>query len=68
MSTSVGDYVVVTHVYHAYSILFMGFQTQVDLIVLDILDMTQLSRYYAILNFNAKTMTLEVLRMDELRV
>lgn len=32
--TSVGESVVVTHVYRACSILFIGFQTWVDLVIL----------------------------------
>lgn len=32
----VGEFVVVTHVYHSYFVLFMGFQTCVNLIILDI--------------------------------
>lgn len=50
----------------------MGFQTWVDLIIFDtlefdiILDMTFLSLYYVVLNYNAKTMTLDIIKIDKL--
>lgn len=72
MSTLIRDSIIIIHIYHVCSILFMGFQTQVDLIILDMIDfniilrMTWVSPYHAILNYNAKTMTLEVPEMDKL--
>lgn len=44
----------------------MGFHTLVDLVILDMLDfdvilgMIWLSSYYVVLNYNAKTVTLEI--------
>lgn len=60
------------HMYYVYFVLFMGFQTWVGLIILDmfdfdiILNMTWLSQYYVVLNFNANILTLEVPIMDNL--
>lgn len=51
---------------------FYGFQTWIDLISLDmldfdiILDMTWLSPYRVVLNYNAKTVTQEMSRMHKL--
>lgn len=65
-STPIGDSVVVTHVYHVCSVLFKGSRTWIDLISLDMLDfdiilgMTWLSPYHVVLNYNAKTLTLEI--------
>lgn len=62
----VGDSVVVTHVYYTCSLLFMGFQPWVDLIILDMLDfyiilcMTWFSPYHAVLNYNSKIVNLEI--------
>lgn len=64
LSTFIRDSMVVTHVYHICSVLFMDFQTWVGLIIFDMLDfyiilaMTLLSPYHVVLNFNVKTMTL----------
>lgn len=38
VSTPVGESVIVTHVYHAFYVMSMGFQTWIDLDVLDMND------------------------------
>ncbi|WMV45753.1 hypothetical protein MTR67_039138 [Solanum verrucosum] len=70
-STPVGESVIVTHVCRACPILFMGFQTWADLVVLDVTDfdiilgMTWLSPYYVVLNCNTKSITLEILGREK---
>lgn len=64
MSTLVSDSIEVAHVHHPHSVLFIGFKSLVDLIIVDILDidiilgMTKLYKYHNVLNYNAKTVTL----------
>ncbi|WMV42247.1 hypothetical protein MTR67_035632 [Solanum verrucosum] len=61
-----GKSIIVTHAYCVGPILFMGFQTGADLVILDmtdfdiILGMTWLSPYYAVLNCYTKSVTLEI--------
>ncbi|WMV14141.1 hypothetical protein MTR67_007526 [Solanum verrucosum] len=72
VSTPVGESIIATHVYNVCPILFMGFQTWDDLIILDmtdfniILSMTCLSLYYVVLNCNAKSVTLEISGKEKL--
>lgn len=64
MSTPVGEFVIVTHVYHSCPVLFMCFKTCVYLIILDMLDfdvilgMTWSSPCHGVINLYAKTVTL----------
>lgn len=72
VSTLVGHSVVLNHVYCTFSILFKGFLTWIDLIILDKLDfviiqaMTWLSLFHDVLNCNAKTATLKMPGIDKL--
>lgn len=67
-----GESVIVTYVYCSCPILFVGFKTYVDLVILDILDfdvtldMTGLSTYNVVLNCNAKIVTLSMPVIKEL--
>lgn len=36
--TPVGEYIIVTHVYHVCSVQFMNFWTWIDLTILDMID------------------------------
>lgn len=62
-STPIGVLVGVNEVYQDYSILFMGYHTWDDLVILDmmdfdiILEMSCLSPYHEILDFHTKTIT-----------
>ncbi|XP_070019871.1 uncharacterized protein [Nicotiana sylvestris] len=64
ISTSVGYSIVVDRVYRSYVIVIRGLETRVDLLLLDMVDfdvilgMDWLSRYHAILDCDAKTVTL----------
>lgn len=62
----------VSQVYRSCIVIFLVFQSCVDLVILDIFDfyiilgMTWSSPYHTILNCNAKPMTLGMLGMDRL--
>ena len=64
VSTPVGESVVVEKVYRSCLVNFMGSNTYVDLVILEMVDfnvilgMTWLSPNFAILDCNAKTVTL----------
>ena len=64
VSTPVGESVIVEKVYRSCLVTFVGSNTHVDLIILEIVDfdvimgMTFLSPNFAILDCNAKTVTL----------
>ncbi|WMV24966.1 hypothetical protein MTR67_018351 [Solanum verrucosum] len=66
VSTPVGKFVIVTHVYRACPILLMGFQTWVNLVILDMTD------FYIILGMtndlpgNTKSVTLEIRGREKL--
>ena len=66
VSTPFVESVIVTHVYRACPILFMGYHTLADLFALDmddfiiILGMTWFSAHYVVLNCNTKSVTLEI--------
>lgn len=72
MFTLVVEFVVVTHVYYSCSMLVMGFQTLVGLIILDllafniILFMTWLSLYHVLLKCSEKIVTLVMSGIDKL--
>ena len=64
MSTPVGEFVIVEKVYRSCLVTFVGSNTYVDLVILEMVDfdvilgMTWLSPNFAILDCNAKTVTL----------
>ena len=64
MSAPVGDSVIVDRVYRPCLVTFMGYDTWVDLMILDMVDfdiilgMSWLSPYHAILDCHTKTVTL----------
>ena len=68
--TTVGELVIITHVYRVCPILLMRFQTWDDLVILDmddfdiILGMTWLSPYYVVLYCNTKSVNLEISRRE----
>ena len=72
VSTPVGESVIVEKVYRSCLVTFMGSNTHVDLVILEMVDfdvilgMTWLSPNFAILDCNAKTVTLAKLEKDPL--
>ncbi|XP_070017056.1 uncharacterized protein [Nicotiana sylvestris] len=66
VSTPVGDSIVVDRVHRFCIVVFGGFETRVDLLLLDMVDfdvilgMDWLSLYHAILDCDAKTVTLDL--------
>ena len=64
VSTPVGEFVMVEKVYRSCLVTFMGSNTHVDLVILEMVDfdvilgMTWISPNFAFLNCNAKTVTL----------
>ncbi|XP_070013593.1 uncharacterized protein [Nicotiana sylvestris] len=64
VSTHVGDFVVVDWIYRSCVVIFYGFKTRVDLLLLDMIDfevilgMDWLSPYHVVLDCRAKTITL----------
>lgn len=67
VSTTVSESIIVTHVYHAFPILFMVFHTWSNLVISNmdgfdiILGITRLSPHYAFLNCKSMCVTLEIL-------
>ena len=72
VSTTVGESVIVEKVYRSCLVTFVGSNTYVDLIILEMVDfdvilgMTWLSPNFALLDCNAKIMTLAKLGTDPL--
>ncbi|XP_070046200.1 uncharacterized protein [Nicotiana tomentosiformis] len=72
LSTPVGDSMVVDHIYRSCMVTFCGFKTRADLLLLDmtdfkvILGMDWFSPYHAILDFHAKTVTLDMPELPRL--
>ena len=70
----VEEFVIVTNMYRAYPVMFIGFQTWAYLVILDttdfeiILRMTWSSPYYVMLNCNTKSLTLEIPRREKLEL
>ncbi|XP_070005643.1 uncharacterized protein [Nicotiana sylvestris] len=64
VSTLVGDFMVVDRIYRSCVVTFCGFETRVDLLLLDMIDfevilcMDWLSPYHAVLGCHAKTVSL----------
>ncbi|XP_070010677.1 uncharacterized protein [Nicotiana sylvestris] len=64
VSTPVGDFVVVDRIYRSFVVAFCGFETRVDLQLLDMIDfevilgIDWLSPYHAVLDCHAKTVSL----------
>ncbi|XP_070051260.1 uncharacterized protein [Nicotiana tomentosiformis] len=72
VSTLVGDSVVVDRIYRSCVVVFCGYETISDLLLLDmidskvILDMDWLSPHHAIIDCHAKTITLAILELPRL--
>ncbi|XP_070029926.1 uncharacterized protein [Nicotiana sylvestris] len=72
VSTHVGDYVVVDRIYRSCVVIFCGFKTREDLLLLDmtdfkvILGMDWLYPYHAVLDFHVKTVTLAMPELPRL--
>ena len=72
VSTPMGEYVIVEKVYRSCLVTFVGNNTHVDLIILEMVDfdvilgMTWLSTNFTILDCNAKTVTLAMPGTDPL--
>ncbi|XP_070042934.1 uncharacterized protein [Nicotiana tomentosiformis] len=72
VSTPVGDSVVVDQIYQSCIVIFYGYETRADLLLLDmtdfeiILGMDWLSPYHAILDYHAKTVTLAMPELHRL--
>ncbi|XP_070043128.1 uncharacterized protein [Nicotiana tomentosiformis] len=72
LSTPVGDSVVVDRIYRSCVVIFYGYETRADLLLLDmtdfevILGMDCLSPYHAILKCHAKTVTLAIPKLPKL--
>ncbi|XP_070041637.1 uncharacterized protein [Nicotiana tomentosiformis] len=72
VSTPVGDSVVVDQIYWPCVVIFCGYETRADLLLLDmtdfeiILGMDWISPYHAVLNFHAKTVTLAMPKFPRL--
>ena len=70
--TPAKELVKVTHVYRACPILFIGFSTSAELVILDmtnfdiILGMNFLSLYYVVLNCYTKYVTQEIMKRENL--
>ncbi|XP_070026655.1 uncharacterized protein [Nicotiana sylvestris] len=71
-STHVGDSLVVYRIYRSCVVTFCGYETRVDLMLLDMIDfevilgMYWLSPYHAILDCHAKIVTLAILELPRL--
>ncbi|XP_070025895.1 uncharacterized protein [Nicotiana sylvestris] len=72
VSTLVGDSVIVDRIYQSCVVTFYGFETRVDLLLLDMIDfevflgMDWLSPYHAVLDCHAKTVSLVMPRLPRL--
>ncbi|XP_070054523.1 uncharacterized protein [Nicotiana tomentosiformis] len=72
VSTPVGNSVIVDWVYRSHVVTFCGYETRVDLLLLDmtnfevILGMDWLSQYHAVLDCHDKTITLVMLELPRL--
>ena len=72
LSTPVGEFVIVEKVYRSCLVTFVGSNTYVDLLILKLVDfdvilgMTWISPNFAILDCNAKIVTLAKLGIDPL--